>query len=381
MGFPTKKRKLKGGLRWKQGADGCVFKPSVACQGDTTPNPSNTVSKIMPKGSVEERVQNFLQEKFPNVVAAKGVSIAVKRCTPQYTPQNENMSANIEKSGDPEIPPCFRLKFLRPEGYTNFVLEEYDDDLNNAAKTKSAEDIKGYLRNALNAAVALVPDDGPWVLGYDFHPGNIFLKKNGTEVVSSLADWGRTIIIENPKDPMSIQASIQQGLNDLRMEGWTTTKQGSYARQITVPIERIKDYPNVLQFPDFIRRSYDNVYNRPANAAGTLNPDLHNIRLTTVHGIINSLRGTNAFKGTNAINWLNRLIIKLDKTESQQDIVDAINEYTRSDYIDLAKMFPPLPAPAPAPTPAPASNLRLLGFGGKRTRKQKPKKRKHKYTR
>lgn len=366
MRRPSLKRKIKGGERWKQGADGCIFKPSVACQGDTTPNPPNTVSKIMKKDSVEERVQEFLQTHFPNVVAGKGVSIALKRCRPQYKPQNENMSKTIEKSGDPKIPPCFRLKFLRPEDYTNFVLEEYDDDLKNAA---SAVDIIKYLRNALNAAVALVPDDGPWVLGYDFHPGNIFLKKQGTEIISSLADWGRTIIIENPKNSQSIQAGIKQAIDDLRKDGWT--------------IVRIKDYPNVFQFPNRIRSAYDNFNANPLTPDGALNPNIHDIQLTTVYGIINSLRGTDAFKDYNVINWLNRLIVKLDKTEGQQGIINVINEFTRSDYIDLAKMFPPLPAPAPAPAPAPTqtSNLRLLGFGGKRTRKQKPKKRRQNHTR
>ncbi len=339
-----------GGLRWKQGSDACIFKPSVQCKGQG-PNPANTISKIIPKGSLDERVETVIQTHFPHVVAGKGVLIAQKRCTPEFSAQNENVDSNIEDSCKSPLPPCFRTKFLSPENYTNFVVEEYDTSYHYESYSLSLSKKIKLLKRPINAAVAMVPDEGPWVIGLDFHANNIFVK-DGAEKIVSLADWGRMLVIENPNDLASVQKGLKECYDNLKKSDLVNNTFASYACNYdSYGNEILKEYN---MFPIFVRRAFDRLLALPAGSA--LTDDIHIVRMQSVYGILKSCIDPP----------LSSLLSELTHTISQKEIIDTIQDYIPL-YINLNAFFPPIAAPPPEPA---KPNYRLLGFGGKRTRKQ-----------
>ena len=351
--FLVEMKHQKGGERWRQGADGCIFKPPVACQSESGAisfNPStNTVSKIMPKGSVDERVEEIIEKHFPHVVARKGVLIAKKRCTPLFISRNLPFNPSINQSNS--TLPCMSINTNKPQKYTNFVLEEYGSDFKRAFGNSGVDDILVYIQNALNAAVALVPDNGPWILGFDFHLGNILVKREGNEIISSLADWGRTIIVENPNDPVSLQKGINDALDNLRTKGgWTSEIQLANGTTKIVPLINFRSYPDVEQFINAVRSAIDDVNSNPL-INGNINPKVHLMRLTTIYGILMSLLTLNSFKAPRITDRLYDIIGSLEiEARSQADIVRIINKYIKgklfpNGFINL-NMFPPVPTTA-----------------------------------
>ena len=374
----------RGGLQWKQGSDGCIFLPAVECAGqdDKYSADPKYLSKVVPKGLPDEHTENFIATHFPDVVRGKGVLISVERCIPRFSEdRNKNKSKNVaNKYVTPNLKPwmsqyqraqaiayaeskklpCQRIDFTKPENYTNFVMEKYaNETFFTVAKTAeyagNNEKLLKLLRRTLNAAVALVPDNGPWILGYDFHIGNVFVKMDA-EPYTSLADWGRVIIIENPNDPASISKGLTEGIQLLRNMGFSSKEYNASSRQEReVPIKQYFDYPNVPQFLDGIRRGIDNVMT--AAAAGNISPDIQVARLTTLYGILQSARSSAGMK------FDQNLFVELLTTKTQQEIVDTMNKHIQvpgiDKYIDLETFFPK-PAPPPAPV-MPASLLSPQG--------------------
>lgn len=352
-----------GGIRWKQGSDGCIFLPAVECEGKPDLYSSNPMylSKMMPKGTPDERTETFIANHFPSVVNGKGVLISVERCIPRFSDsRNKNGSPNVQRKFiDPRhyrtqtnafdaMPPCQKIDMTTPERYTNFVMEKYANETyyevcqRNDYINDNFKKIK-LLRKALNAAVALVPDNGPWVLGYDFHVNNIFVKMDA-EPFTSLADWGRTIIIENPKDAASIAKGIVDELDHLRGEGWTSTRwiQNMYGTQTKkkYPLIGFDDYPSVPQFEYIMKHSVNNCM-ITAEQKGTVHPDIDNVRLVTIYGMLLS-----ASRST-TIYFDSSLIKDLEKTSTQKEIIDVLNSKFQvpgiSKFIDLDTLFPPPP--------------------------------------
>lgn len=357
----------KGGLRWRQGTDGCIFKPSVSCKRATQANPANTISKIIPKGSHDERVEEVIEKNFPNVVAGKGVLIAKQRCVPDFKTQNENMSSNIEQSCTNPLPPCFRMKFLTPENYTNFIVEEYDTTFFHVSDGLDLDDSLRLLQRAINAAIAMVPDEGPWVIGLDFHSGNIFVKY-GVEPISSLADWGRMLVIENPKDIASVQKGLQECFDNLKKQNLVKNHFVDYAASYDTT-GRLISYEEYGMFPIFIRHAFDRLLNL-SNTAG-LTDDIHTVRMLSVYGIF-----TSCIEPKQApLIPLASLLGLLMKTKSQKDIINAIHKLLPN-YVKLDTFFPDVAAPVPTIRQG-TTNLYQYAFGGRKTRRTKKALKKH----
>lgn len=370
-------RRQRGGKKWKEGVDGCIFYPAVSCQGDspTSIADMDKVSKIIPKDSVDERVENFIATHFPHVVEGKGVLIAERRCTPQFKTSDLIIPLHMVRN---PTSPCKLLQDTKPELYTNFVTEKYDDK--NYYQTvqeepyKSDNDLKlKLLRRALNAAVALVPDSGPWVLGFDFHIGNI-LVMSGAEPYSSLADWGRTIIIENPNDPVSIRRGIRQGMYDLRASGWQSKYTDTQGRIIEEPLRRFENYPEVPQFTQVVRKSLNRVYQEAVKDKIDIN--IASIRIMNVYGILSSLISS----GTISFSDITKLNHDVYNAMNQQNLIDALNNNISvpgiSKYIDIDTLFPKASRAVPASALGAGAGTALgagpvITTGGKGTRKQK----------
>ena len=151
-----------------------------------------------------------------------------------------------------------------------------------------------------------------------------------------------------------------------------------------------------------IRHSFDRFYKTPLHQ-GTMNPNIHNIRITTVHGILSCLATYNQFRTPTESANLKALLKKVRRTENQQQIVDAINSHTQAGYIDLSLFSPPASTTTSAAETTTSTNANTTAaatsstsapvyttppyapttLGGRHTRKQRKalKKKTKKYTR
>ena len=244
------------------------------------------------------------------------------------------------------------------------MVEEYDTSYYAASQSLSYPKKTQLLKRPVNAAVAMVPDAGPWVIGLDFHENNIFVK-DGAEKIVSLADWGRMLVIENPNDLDSVQKGLKESYDNLKKSNLVVNNFASYACSFD-------NYGNVIleeytMFPIFVRRAFDRLLALPAGSS--LTDDIHIVRMQSVYGILKSCMDPPP----------SSLLSALTGTKSQREIIDTIL-YHIPLYINLDTFFPPIVAPPPEPT---KPNYRLLGFGGKQKRKPKKtlKKRAKKFSR
>ena len=368
-------KRQRGGQMWDQGDDGCIFYPRVACVGEKVPLSSdpNFVSKIVPAKSLDLDVEMFLRKYFLHVVSKKGVLIARNNCVPQFVAEDWIPSPKLaEKLVSSKYGACHGLLAVKtPELYQNLLYEKYDDTYFHAIQQEpflsNHTKCLLLLRHALNAAVALVPDSGPWVLHIDLQVNNIFVKL--AKRYSSLADWGRCCIIENPND----QTSITKGL---------TTLLEKLKTKITVKRKFIEDYtgyPELPQFPIVIRKAYDILLNAKA-----IDIDARNLlRLTSIYGVLNSLvdkvNKEEALKDTLKMTLnpiLQGIINELLQPDgrsiptSQQDIINKLNEKLGKDYIDIPSLFP-MAVPVGSASGAGAGQK----LGGTRTTRRKIKRR------
>ena len=218
-----------------------------------------------------------------------------------------------------------------------------EGSLDNLANATYGE-VLNVLRVALSTALALVPDDGPWVLGYSLHPGNILLRNlpnpkspTGFVKVSALNFTGHVIILENPKDPMSVQKAIQMAMESLQVNSFS-------------------EYTERPEFPLVIRQALDSFYAQP-EINGKINPAIHTIRVMSLYSILNSLYGFTAFKDEKRKDWLDKILRNIPKLPDQKSIEKFINSGTAPGYINI--------------------DVFKNAKGGKRkTRRQKPKKNK-----
>jgi hypothetical protein len=207
---------MLGGEVWKEGADTCVFKPAVHCEGETERTP-NAVSRIVKadQATRDLEVETLIREKFPALVEAELVTVHTKACTPDYDAQD----LQFDKKFQPEIDHgCDKLNDLGGRGvyktHTNMITPLRGVTFYNFMKKNPAfhPGWKNLISGILQAAITLVPDDGPWVIHTDCHLNNILtIPKGEAEApILSLSDWGRALIIQNPKDIQSVRKGIRE---------------------------------------------------------------------------------------------------------------------------------------------------------------------------
>lgn len=207
-----------GGVKWKSGAETCVFNPAVKCEGDDAPPGNDFVSRIVDKeGTRDQEVEARIAKEFPALVASGVVTVHTKACTPDFTAddlqEDEEFYKKYSRSegcrkvaGIYPGPDKDLVNLITPHrrGKTLGTLLQTNDNLPREARIK-------FIRPILDAAIALVPDTGPWIVHADCHLFNVLLH-NGA---ASLSDWGRTIVIEGPITPASITAGLATWLTSL----------------------------------------------------------------------------------------------------------------------------------------------------------------------
>lgn len=206
----------RGGRLWKEGTDTCVFKPAVRCEGETERTP-NAVSRIVNVGQssrdvyVEERVR----KAFPELVKEGLVTVHTKSCSPNYDAEDLTYDKTFQMAEDLGCEKLDNLVHpgvnkahlnmvtpLRGETFYNFMYK-------NPAFKPRWRDI---LSAIVQAAITMVPDKGPWIIHADCHLNNILTIPRGQFEPPdlSLADWGRTIVIDNPNDITSIRKGVRE---------------------------------------------------------------------------------------------------------------------------------------------------------------------------
>ncbi len=240
---------MKGGVRWKEGADTCVFKPSVACamkeddgtpklnaSGAMIPNPNRPaaikgmISRIVPSDSLDYKTETIIRNLlyFQDLIKLGYVSTYWSACPPIFNADDKNFGNNISSSEGP----CGLLNdtaLKYPEDFKNLITKEYDATLKDYIKSNSLNEHQTLelLRGAIIAAVTLVPDDGVWVVHGDLHYFNIYVASSGggavgagagaSQIHSGIADWGRSIVFHSKRLHYDIEdKGIPSLLNALR---------------------------------------------------------------------------------------------------------------------------------------------------------------------
>jgi hypothetical protein len=232
-----------GMAQWREGVDTCVFNPAVRCVGE--PERREGVSRIRNKdvGARDTLIETKLREAFPALVEAMAVSVYSHTCTPEYDAEDarDDVPGMIRSGG------CERLGEIVPgpnPEHQNFITAKFQGSLNaylvpeGVPNNDRIRDWKSLLAYATRAAVDLVPDDGPWIIHADCHFGNVLWRSRyDGVVVTSLGDWGRAILIEDPNDINSVRKGIREWVGSL---GYLQTPADSTPNKIAAAISRLR---------------------------------------------------------------------------------------------------------------------------------------------
>lgn len=208
---------LRGGEIWKEGADTCVFKPAVHCEEEVDRVP-NAVSRIVHTNQATRdlEVETLIREKFPALVEANLVTVHTKACAPDYMMKDLTFDRSFQPRDGHG---CDKLGLDRVDPgvvktHTNMITPLRGETFYNFMKKNPAfrPAWKNLISGILQAAITMVPDDGPWIIHTDCHLNNILTipKGEGEPPELSLSDWGRALIIQNPKDIESVRRGVRE---------------------------------------------------------------------------------------------------------------------------------------------------------------------------
>jgi hypothetical protein len=220
----------RGGRKTFQGMDTCVYLPAVRCEGQAERTP-NSVSRVKRNEDAEYdiQVEGRLRQYFPQLVENGSITVNSRVCRPNF--QDEDGDPAHERiQGDGG---CSRVNPEHPgvdERYQNLVTPLREGNFNDLNK----EERRQCVRDVIQAAIELVPDNGPWIIHGDAHLGNIMFYNHEGQRHSTLADWGRVIMIFNPRDFQGVRLGIKehaihhlQGLN--QHSSWDQIADAMYA--------------------------------------------------------------------------------------------------------------------------------------------------------
>ncbi len=207
----------RGGMaQWREGVDTCVFKPAVKCEGDVE-RPSG-ISRIRRRNSARRdiAVETRIRDAFPQLVEKKLVSVYSRACVPEYEVSDDEYDVPEDRRSDG----CSKLGDINPgpePDHINLVTDKWAGELYDYLFPDEHTDLdqlmnwRSAIRGASWAAVQMVPDAGPWIVHTDCHFGNVLYRRiTGGGIKTGLADWGRTLIIENPNDIASVRQGIRE---------------------------------------------------------------------------------------------------------------------------------------------------------------------------
>lgn len=207
---------FRGGVVWKEGADTCIFKPPVRCEGEQERTPG-AVSRIAQKeqASRDVKIETYIRTAFPILVERNLVTVHTRTCVPTYDAEDLSYAKGFQPKNSHG---CDKLSDLASPGvyknHVNMLTPERGETVYNFLLSNPAykPTWKSMISGILEAAITMVPDKGPWVIHTDAHLGNVLTvpKGQGEAPDLSLSDWGRVLAIQNPQDIESVRQGIRE---------------------------------------------------------------------------------------------------------------------------------------------------------------------------
>ena len=330
---------VSGGFRWKAGADTCVFTPVVDCQDNGhipyQGNP-NYISRVVavPGGgrSWDAKVEEYIKTNYPNFFAQGIVSLCAYACKPKFKASDLTgqptgtgrgcNSLNQSKRGAQNEYDNLITKLFSEGSYADYVRNHRLSEL----------DSLRLVRHALNAAVGLVPDNGPWVIHADCHLGNILVNKAADgKKRSALADWGRSIAIENPNNPVDVLRGLTAYLQRMKYRSFDAfrTYLGNtlFSQHPPEILRALHTY--VIDLTAIVDRSASaaTIANYGINT-NTLYQNLPALRAFTAYGILRSLTHQRIKKTQTGLS-------PILQSTSQVDLQNKINAFLVPGFIDI----------------------------------------------
>ena len=307
---------VRGGVLWKEGADTCVFKPAVRCEGETEREP-DAVSRIVntTQAGRDLEVETLIRTAFPDLVERNLVTVHTRSCVPEYDDEDMAFDKKFQPASDGG---CAKLDDMGGLGvykaHTNMITPLRGVTFLNFLGTKpNFKPLwKSMLSSILEASLTLVSDTGPWVIHTDCHLNNVLTLSNGeTEAPTlSLADWGRSLIIKNPKDIVSVRQGIREWAESISYLGIDKTTPDE--RLGTLIYGRLGDYP---QHPKFITEAFLFIFGKNEN----YQKEGINILRTWLPYVLISQTMGRCQPGNNSM-FLNDLYEKSSKATSQEEL-------------------------------------------------------------
>ena len=220
--MPRTRRRQRGAGPWREGADTCVFKPALACKDKpgTRPGPEY-VSRVTDPTDRALAIETLIKEKFPNLVSKGWVTAFEKSCIPFYTRDDAVRDPSyIEKyiSHVPKPHPGACQTTIVPDNrrapeQVNLISKRVGPAYYDFIVPTRIDTAFLLFRNAMSAAVALVPDEGPWIIHTDLHANNIL--RSLTEPSYMLHDWGRSLVIRDPRTPEGVLQGVREFVDEV----------------------------------------------------------------------------------------------------------------------------------------------------------------------
>ena len=187
---------ITGSGRWRQGANACIFKPSVSCENEPPlEGHVSRIVKVIPGIENQDvKYETFIKEKYPILVEKGWVSVYTKICQPSYVTKD-----SLIMPGFPNKPgACSKLTTNNSDSKNqiNLITPIQGETLHEKVTGLSGDigiDIFKFLRPVFSAAIALVPDNGEWLVNMDLHGGNILTNKNTG--LGMMSDWDQSLIL------------------------------------------------------------------------------------------------------------------------------------------------------------------------------------------
>ena len=220
--MPRTRRRQRGAGPWREGADTCVFNPALACTDSPASRPGpEYVSRVTDPTDRALAIETLIKEKFPKLVSKGWVTAFEKACTPFYNREDSVPDPSyVEKyiSRVPKPHPGACQTTIVPENrraakQINLISKRVGPSFHDFIVPTRIDSAFLLFRNAMSAAVALVPDEGPWIIHTDLHTNNIL--RSLTEPSYMLHDWGRSLVIRDPRTPEGILQGVKEFVDEV----------------------------------------------------------------------------------------------------------------------------------------------------------------------